>query len=126
MAPSFTAADLVFTPVHPLVACRRKRCTGGAVATTNGAVSCSSCMGTGTAIHVRDIPAANRVEELRNAARTQFRAARKALPGHQEDAVYSAFVRLDAAEPHRIPALYASVLNGRVDRVITALLEYSA
>lgn len=121
----YTAQDLKFTPQFPPVACRRARCKAGLVQTANGAVDCASCVGRGTTIHVRDLPAAKQVEELRNEARRQFRAARKALPGHIADAVYGAFVRLDTAEPERVAALYASVLNGRVDAVISALLTYA-
>jgi hypothetical protein len=121
----FTAQDLKFTAQFPPVACRRARCKDGLVQTAGGPVDCASCVGRGTTIHLRDLPAAKRVEELRNEARRQFRAARKALPGHQEDAVYGAFVRLDSAEPERVAALYASVLNGRVDAVISALLAYA-
>lgn len=118
-----TAIDLL----DPLRPCRRCNATG-TFHLPNGPVPCRNCSGTGKVPSARDrrrIEAANRnyyrlIKIMR--ARAEERDGRRCGPIEFES--HQGFGLLEQYEPHRLPALFRSLEDGRVDDVIDMLITY--
>lgn len=121
----FTAADFdpaTFVPLEPL---RTHRSCGGRGYRYGGA-HCFGCGGTGQVRSPADQRRAAEREQRRNALRVELRR-RSEVNGRNSqlaDDVADGYGLLELNAPERLPALYASLANGRFDDVMTALVQY--
>lgn len=118
----FTAADFTFVPQDEKVTCPRCKHSKipGRIETKRGYDHCFRCTGTTKVLTRRDQKAFDAVAELTAGARDRIKKG-------ATDATFisSAMHMLARLEPRRVPAMYASAANGRVDAVVNALIGYA-
>lgn len=125
-AVRFTAADFAdFAPRDAELPCPKCTDAPGVYVFSNGKIGpCFRCGTTRTVRTRRDQTAYNAWTKRRDDIRTVvLTSVPKLSPKYY--ALSRAWDELYAAEPHRIPALCASVANGRLDAVVTAMLAYA-
>lgn len=121
----FTAADFEFpAPLDPMR--KHRRCGGtGIYHTAGGPVPCSGCNGEGLVYSPADRRRAAAVGDRRSALmQAMYDRARERGGWRFADEVHDGYDRLEVGDHDRLPTMYASLANGRVDDVIDALLTY--
>lgn len=122
----YTAADFVFLPQEPARCC--PRCKGQRTIDSDRQLPmnnrCFRCFGEGTVLSRQDSRRAKTLAALRSQLQGDMQARAISRGRVVAESVNDGYMALEELEPHRLPALYASLANGRFDEVIDALTDY--